>query len=366
LSIKKQIQECLFSTPSGRDFAFSSPTFEGIQQFRRTVTAFLDTRKHNEAVNRCREVYRSMLDIHDKYSILFPVIDNLNLDELYGTGKFSSQRLHFSHQANVFLLGLYIYHNFEELRKRIDSEMKRTTIEISRDPPYPPFRYSGGEPYGEFLYRWRVSSLCHDIGTGVQLCQGNEKEIGEILESLRFQKPVNNIRELCTFEKRDLRNDLDRANNISFSRYMQYQENHPFPDSLRHDHGIVGALIFLRKMNEAYSRNIKNKVTYNNDGTEVFWHQGILNHSILQIALCIGMHNLNNHPKALQESSTISKIFNLNRYPLAWLLKVADLLQEWDKPTIENQGSDPSTETDLAIGFSKSEIIVKNFPKEKK
>jgi hypothetical protein len=366
MDIKQQILECLYSTPSGRDFAFSSSSTDSKERFQNSVADFLKAKKYGEAALRCREVYSAMLDLHDKYPTLFPSIDRLNVEELYGTHLFSGQRQHFSHQANVFLLGLLIYHNFPPLRERIDREMEATTIEIPRNP-YGSFRYSGDDKYGEFLYRWRLSSLCHDIGTGIQLCLGDNTKITDTLGRLHFQTRVRSIEELHTFQGQDLLADLDKASGVvKFSQYEQYQQEHPFPDSIHHDHGLMGSLVFLQLMHGAYLRHKDNQISRNNDGTEVFWHPLILSHSIIQIAMTIATHNLDKHPEALQECSSTPKIFDMKRCPLAWLLKIADILQEWDKPKIAGEKADQSVTTNMELSFSDSKISAKNFPEDRK
>jgi hypothetical protein len=308
-----------------------------------------------------------MLILHDKYQTLFPPIERLNVDEFHGTHPYSGYRLHFSHQANVFLLGLYVYHNFPPLREHIEREMKETTVDIQREPPDLTFRYSGGSPYGEFLYRWRLSSLCHDIGTGIQLCQGNKTKIADTLGAFRFRKSVRSINELQVFNGQDLLSDLDHASGtVEFSDYSQYQEAHPFPDSIHHDHGIMGSLVFLQFMHGAYSRHRDNLTSKSDDGKEVFWHPEILSHSITQIAMAIAMHNLDKYPKALKDFSGVTKVFDMKRCPLSWLLKVADLLQEWDKPETGRENTDPKISTQIAIAFSDSKIFIQNFPEDKK
>jgi hypothetical protein len=59
------------------------------------------------------------------------------------------------------------------------------------------------------------------------------------------------------------------------------------------------------------------------------------------------------------------RIFNLNNNPLAWLLKVADVLQEWDKPSFQGLRNEEKLETKLQISFTDSEILVSNFPEGK-
>lgn len=363
MNIKQQILTCLYSTPSGKDLAFSSSSHNTIKRFSESVKDFLKASTYDEAKHRCSELYFTMLDLHDKYPILNPTINRLNTEELFGVYKPEQHRLHYRHQANVFLLGLYIFHNFEPLRNEIEREMRQTTVEIQREPSYQSFRYSGGNEYGEFLYRWRLSSLCHDIGTGIQLCEGKQDKIAFSLNRLPFQKRIHSIKELVAFEDHNLLNDLDTAYDfIGVSDYMKYQELRPDRYNIHHDHGIIGSLIFLRLMHEAFSRHRENPISRNVEGTEVFWHPDILSNSITQIA--IAMHNLEMYPKALEKSTEEIRIFDMKKHPLSWLLKISDLIQEWDKPEVDDSLNGLPT-TNLRLKTSHSKILVKNFLKQK-
>ena len=347
------------------NFAFSSSSHDARKEFLNLTASFLEAKTYHEAEHRARQLMLFILTHHDKAQAMAPVLENLNLFELYGNYNFVKQRLHYCHQINVFLLGLYIYHNFEPLRKNITLEMQKTTPEIKIEGCFCPFRYSGGNEYGEFLYRWRLASLCHDIGTGISLCERDSSRIAEYLEQIPFEKKVASVDELSKIGNHDLLQELDAAcDEVSLSDYMKYQNSHPFPDSVYYDHGIISALIFLRLMHEEYGRHGDKTTSHTRFGC-VFWHPKILSNSILQIAIAIAMHNLEKHPQALQMSAKNIKIFDMNRRPLAWLLKIADLLQEWDKPRAKN-ATQKLPVTNLKLEISDSKISVENFPNEKR
>ena len=50
--------------------------------------------------------------------------------------------------------------------------------------------------------------------------------------------------------------------------------------------------------------------------------------------------------------------------PLTWLLKIADLLQEWDKPKVKDWMKKMQATT-LKLEISQSQILVENFPNKK-
>lgn len=365
LNIKDQILECLSSHTQHREhetFAFCGWVPE-TKEFEYLVTSFLKSKTYIEAERRGRRLMHFILTHHDKLETLAPVIDDLNLLELYWEHNYAKQRLHFCHLVNVYLLGLYIYHNFKPLREQMDAEMQRTTPLIEK-PHYGSFRFSGGSEYGEFLYRWRMAALCHDLGTGIQLCLGKKDEIARCLEQMPFNENISSVDELWKLDNKDLVKELDSAlSEVDLSKYIAYQDVHPFQGTVHHDHGIMSALIFLRLMHEEYARHSKDFISHTRFGT-VVWYPEILSNSILQIATVMAMHNLEKHSEALEQCAKNVRIFDMQQRPLSWLLKITDLLQEWDKPFAKEE-MNALPVTNMALRFSDSEISVK-FPKEKR
>jgi hypothetical protein len=299
-----------------------------------------------------------------------PVLEFLNNFELYGEYEYKHQRLHFTHQANVFLLGLYLYHTVPDIKKAIYKEMESTTLdkEIVNGHLRHRWRYSGATEYGEFLYRWRLASLSHDLGYGISLSRNDKPKIKECLDeiSIFLINDIKNLEDLWHFEDKNLLEQLDSAiSDISVSSYMKYQYDNPFKDSVYYDHGLISSLIFLRLMNEEYARHRYNPVSYV-ESTTIIWHESFLVGSILQTAIAIALHNLDQHKEALQKVGTGGYIFDLEQNPLSWLLKVSDTLQEWDKPPADEEIMAKKIKpTDICISFSNNKIVVKNFPAEK-
>jgi hypothetical protein len=366
MTIKQQILDYASSKAEySENFAFSASDFDDRGKFQQAMIDFLRAREYAELEHRCRELYALVLSLHDKYSILNPTIEKSLIDELYGTSNYRAHRLHFVHQANVFLLGLYIYHNFRLLREEMDKEMERTTTTID-EGPNGPFRYSGGSRYGEFLYRWRLSSLCHDIGTAVQSCAGEETCIAQTLTRIPLLKNADSVEDLRSFQNHDFLKELeDACPTVRFSKYLKYHESNPCPQGVCHDHGIIGALIFLRHMHQAFWDHRDTRISHVG-GKAVFWHPRILSSSIVQIALSIAVHNLDNHPEAFQKFADTEGVFNLQNHPLAWLLKIADLLQEWEKPRLGEERTREDPGINMKIAFSDSKMIVDNFPEARR
>ncbi|KKK98296.1 hypothetical protein LCGC14_2644180 [marine sediment metagenome] len=60
---------------------------------------------------------------HGKSEEIGPMLDVLNNYEFHFNYRFKSkQSVHFSHLANVFLLGLYLYHNNSKIKEYFEIE----------------------------------------------------------------------------------------------------------------------------------------------------------------------------------------------------------------------------------------------------
>lgn len=145
--------------------------------------------------------------------------------------------------------------------------------------------------------------------------------------------------------------------NIDLIKYISIQETSP-RNQVYNDHGIYGALIFLILTDNVYLNHDNKHRTRTN-----FWHPFIFQTSILDSARAIAMHNLDQHENALR-GSLINKnnlqIFDLEKEPLAWLLKISDILQEWDKPK-KTDFFNPPKPTPIKITFDRNKIKLHNY-----
>ncbi|MCX5893228.1 MAG: hypothetical protein NTW80_09710, partial [Deltaproteobacteria bacterium] len=149
-------------------------------RFKSIAINFLSVETFGELERQARNFITFMLFHHGKTEAVSPILEYLSNFEIYGDYNYQNQRLHYSHQVNVFLLGLYLYHNNSVIKKAINNEMERTTTE-KNIPDYGKFRFSGDSKYGEFLYRWKLASLCHDFGNGISLLGDDTQRINESL-----------------------------------------------------------------------------------------------------------------------------------------------------------------------------------------
>jgi hypothetical protein len=192
-----------------------------------------------------------------------------------------------------------------------------------------------------------------------------KQRLKECLEEIStfLANDIKDLDDLCHFEDKNLLEQLDVAiSEISVSNYRKYQCNNPFKSSVYYDHGLISSLIFLRLMNEEFQRHENNPVT-RVESTSIIWHKSFLVGSILQTAIAIALHNLNQYEQALTRTAREVTIFDFNGRALSWLLKVSDILQEWDKPEAQEgimvKEIEPTT---ISISLRNNKIAVAGFP----
>lgn len=361
LNIKKQILEYIRNVPR---FAFTNPLIAQVK-FVRLVETFFSATTIGQSERYARRLMNFILAQHEKAASIGAVLEPLNNVELYANYEYRKQRLHFTHLANVLLLGLYIYHNYQPIRDAIIREMQETTQWRELEFPCERlcYRYSGGDEFGEFLFRWKLAALSHDVGYGISPAGNNEEAVRDYLLDISafLHGDIDTLTDLFQYDGKDLLRVLDDSiHELSIREYMVYQLNNPFNDSVYRDHGIISSLILLRVLHEEYAKHELTPVTTSNY-SRIIWHNSFLETSIMQSAIAISFHNLNQHEEALNTVSDNYNIFNIENRPLCWLLKVADTLQEWDKPLAIVSTDEELDPVKFSIHFQTDQIVIRNM-----
>ncbi len=348
MDIKERLL-ALMSAPE--TFAYDHHDFEENENdviIKNVIRLFLKATTMYQAAYYARVLIDLISTFHDKGE-MGPILQELNHVESMGRYQYDQHKLHFIHSINVFLLGLFIFHQFEFVRNKIKEYIKNTT----------PFRddgrlnFSGDSDYTEFLYRWRFISLAHDIGTPITIYD-NEVDIKEYLTGISpfFSLKINSVEQISKFcfnnnLIKELENHPIPIDEIKIQKYIDFQKNTPLKTSsgdIRFDHGIMGGLLFFRFVWDKYK---KHKGELENG---VSWDKQYLEYSLKDVARTIILHNVDQYDTAFRNRDIvpeINNIYDLNTKPLVWLLKITDLLQEWDKPIAKE--SKPLNELDKCI-----------------
>lgn len=331
-----------------------------VEEFQENILSFLRCKTYPEAEAAAARLNNYILCLHGKLQALRKVFDDLDRVEKELNSDY--QRLHFVHQAHVFLIGLYLYGTFPQVQKAINQEMLDTAGGC----------LSGGNETGEFLFRWRMASLVHDLGYSLALIADNSHLHTQLQGFKRIiGRPIARPEELYRYDDKHLLFQVsDRVKKLfGFSLRSIVQglsRVHPYADTGKmppfYDHGILSAVMFLYLMN--YEYGLKHENSLEILGYELNWNPENLDHSILEIAMAVALHNLDQKNYEKSFSLFKSRYYAAKPSPFAWLLKTCDMLQEWDKPKTSEHARREGPLDSLFIDFLAGEGVleVRHFP----
>lgn len=355
-SIKKYVDD-FFDNLVLFDDAQTDHDYEGL--LKAAIDVFLDF----ESEYTAQDVYKTFLMIYqitdedksekdEDFNVVSEPNTLLNLVDVMekyekNTGELiERQRDHFIHSVNVFVLGLAVYSQNKNYR-----EIFKDYILSSKYEKF--YRIDGELSNEEFLYRWGVAALFHDIGYPFEIIGKQlNKIINDSVKSISNSYDVsvnidfrdfdefNSIVKIDPYDFADkYRTNYSKskiidlykpteimahkiAHNFNFDTYqfkllinhlnnfVYYMQENNFID-----HGFYSAILVLNSYGKLIQKYSKNK--------DFFFYP------IVDSATAILLHNYYN--KTLQKEP-----FNLSRLapednPIAFLLILCDELQEWNR-----------------------------------
>lgn len=266
------------------------------------------------------------------------------------TGKLINwQRDHFIHSVNVFLLGLAVYAQNESYR----DIFKKYILKNEYYKKY--YRIDGEFSHEEFLYRWGVASLFHDIGypfeiIGKQLDKFIDDGIKNISHSYDDVKIGLDFRDFDEFNVIAKLHPYDYADEYR-ARYADSKvldlfkptdimahklkldfgfDNDTYKALIKHlngfvrmmteknfiDHGFFSAILVLNSYGKLIQKYVKKDKDF-------FFYP------IVDSATAILLHNYYN--KTLQEEPFNFGKLRPKQSPISYLLILCDELQEWNR-----------------------------------
>ena len=321
---------------------------------------------------------------------------NLMKDYEDNTGDLiEKQRDHFIHSVNVFVLGLAIYSNNKKYREAFQRYVKRS--------PYKKYYRTKDKKFSreEFLYRWGIASLFHDIGYPVEIIGKQlSKFVNDGSQSISRKYKVNtavnfkNFNELNSIIRLDpefpviYRKAYPETNFIDLYKPTDIMAHQIFTDlyvkggkAIKHfdnlsgdleklinhldnfvdymakndfiDHGFFSAIFVMNSyaalMQRVYKGLAPDKYAY-------FFYP------VANSATSILLHNY--YRGTLSKSESKSDEFNLgplkpNQNPLAFLLIFCDELQEWNRKPIGVKDKAKNHVNDIKIEITKDDITVR-------
>ncbi len=235
-------------------------------------------------------------------------------------------RDHVIHSLLCFMIGIYINNRF------------LNPLNISID-----------------VFQWKIAGLLHDIGYPIQIAS-------DILKA--YSSKINNIKEgINSGHNVDFSNIIFKVRPVNFN-VLTIQENtftliqkyldewglkinaeKVYNDSIKCGgicHGMISALTILNVTDLMYQKNNpKRETRYYSDGN-IDWNQEYFIKDIVPACAAIYVHNL---PKKCFKNAKIDS----QKAPLAFLLKLSDCIQDWDRPSKENIHGFPSSEFNVHV-----------------
>ncbi|WP_298501629.1 RyR domain-containing protein [uncultured Methanobrevibacter sp.] len=345
------------------DDADGNPTHHNYKKIlKSSIDVFID----NESTYTAYQVYETFLMIYqitpeDKSEIdesspdalisepntLLDLVDIMRTYEENTGDLINRQRDHFIHSVNVFILGLAIYAQ----NKRYREIFKEYILKNKHYTKY--YRINGEMSHEEFLYRWGIAALFHDIGYPFEIIGKQiDKFIEDGVKSISVNYDVDahiDFRDFNEFNaivklppynyadeyrgryKRTKVLDLFKPTEIMAHKIAMDFKMEPleFRKLIKHlngfvkhmndkgfiDHGYFSAILVLN----SYGKLIQKYAKKNKD---FFFYP------IVDSATAILLHNYYN--KTLQETFDFGKM-NPRSSPISYLLIFCDELQEWNR-----------------------------------
>ncbi|AWX31711.1 RyR domain-containing protein [Methanosphaera sp. BMS] len=331
-------------------------------QYKGLLKAGIDLFLENETSYNAYEIYQTFLMIYqiteedksDKEKTKLTTLDDepntiLDLVEIMkkyeeNTGDLiDKQRDHFIHSVNVFLLGLAIYSQNEKYRKIF--------MEYIVASPYTKY-YKIKNIFSdeEFLYRWGIAALFHDIGYPVEIIGKQLKKflndgIKSISDDYKTDTAIdfkdfnefNTIVKMKTDFNDDYRNEYEKAKFLDLFKPTDIMANKividfsdvDIEELKKHlndfvnimgeygfiDHGFFSAILVLNSYGylvQKYSKNF-----------DFFYYP------IVDSATAILLHNY--YRNVLMKKPFCQGNMNPTKSPLSYLLILCDELQEWNR-----------------------------------
>ena len=254
------------------------------------------------------------------------------------------QRDHFIHSVNVFLLGLSIYAKNSRYREYFKGYILKSKYEKY-------YKLADGElSHEEFLYRWGIASLFHDIGYPVEIIGKQlNKFINDGVKSISHTYGADTAIDFKDFDEFNAIVKLDhdfadeftkdypeakflnlfKPTDIMAHKISKDFENVDVNDVARHldnfvyemgdlgfiDHGFFSCILVLNSYGYLIQKYSKSH--------EFFFYP------IVDSATSILLHNY--YGKVLQGDRFKLKGLHPSQSPIAFLLILCDELQEWNR-----------------------------------
>lgn len=314
---------------------------------RESLCLFVDFNTSSNAFGVMDSFFDLYFERNDK-CLLNDIVGMLKTYEERAALLTDSQRDHFVHSVNVFVLGICFFMSSSRIRKAFSDKCQE---------------------YEEFLFSWGIVSLLHDIGYPAEIVSNQAKRFFDIMQdgtprenSATPTLSVRNPDKLSTLSsEEDLLASVSSVIADSFGLDMKCVNDmihcytHHMEENSFIDHGFYSAVMLLRWRVEA------SLLPRAPSGCRVG-----------EQAAAILLHNY--YGRVLMKNMKLGPM-RADDFPLAFLLILCDELQEWNRRSYGIKGT-PILPDNASIKFyndgvhveyrAKSSRIAEDFPSKKK
>ena len=293
----------------------------------------IDNQDSRQRQEEAISIINKIMTAHGKQELRGTVTELARVE--YGTRELEPFiRDHVVHALLSFLLGIYINENF----------LKSSGCHVK---PFP----------------WKLAGLFHDIGYPVQVARNIlnpfTKKINEIKHDLGVEAPDVFFKVVPVGLDKLIggTSGLDLIQSHLDKWELKIDANREYNDMVssgRICHGIISSLSVLYVIDLMYQKyNPERKCQDIYDQMGVTWNQSYFENDVIPACSAIFIHNL---PSNRFKTARLNK----KRAPLAFLLRLSDCLQDWDRPFADNPLGIPNSEYDIQITGGRLVFTVAN------
>lgn len=302
----------------------------GLPEYK--IFNFLTERKpFRERQEQAINIIETITTKHGKKQLHNPIVELAKIEHSIRELK-EEFRDHVVHAVLSFLLGIYI--NEEFLRNQCASTN---------------------------TFQWKLAGLFHDVGYPVQISIAILKpfisNINKLRKELGFTTQENQdiSFKIKLYELENLQNNKNSFDliqecldewGLQIDAKKEYEKMN---NSGNICHGIISSLYTLHVIDLMYEKN-NPKREHSDIFSDIFpnvsFNQKYFERDIVSACSAIYIHNL---PKRCFSNAKIDRF----KAPIAFLLKLSDCLQEWERPSKEKRKGYESTKFDIGIDNNK-------------
>jgi hypothetical protein len=280
--------------------------------WKEEIERFVRKKRFGPRQKEAIKVIESILAAHGKEKLLKQVTELAKVE--VGIRELEHrQRDHVVHALLIYILGIY-------LNERFVMNIKGARVES---------------------LQWKIAGLLHDVAYPVQISQGIANQysdkINDIKRDLDVPRPdvffsvvPRNLDKLQNNKNAfDIIKDQLRRWDLRIDARAEYDR---MIETGRICHGMISGLSILYVIDMMYQKYNPTRVhcdVYQED-SEINWNQKCFEDAIVPACSAIFLHNLN---QLCFEKSRIK----MEKAPVAYLLKLSDVLQEWERPSYEDK-----------------------------